>query len=107
MAPTAVAAFFLAMTAAMVFPKMGEAIADAAKQVLVINTSTQALPVRDAENPAKQPFQKDIILNLNPGSDTGEDFCRYCSSRETARRRACFRNRIPPGWTKAAHVCAE
>ncbi len=52
---------------------MGRAVVDAAKEVLVINASTQPLPVRDVDNPARQPFQKEIIVNLNLGSDTGED----------------------------------
>lgn len=52
---------------------MGRAVVDAAKEVLVINPSSQPLPVRDVDNPARQPFQKEILVNLDPGSDTGED----------------------------------
>jgi len=52
---------------------MGRAVADAAREVLVINASTQPLPVRDADNPARLPFQREISVNLNPGSETGED----------------------------------
>jgi hypothetical protein len=66
------AGIFLGLT--LVYTGMGRAVADAAKEALIVNTPAQAVPVHDINNPPRQPFQKEIIVNLIQGSDTGEEF---------------------------------
>lgn len=55
-------------------PDARHAVAAAFVDVRVVNTANKPALVRDVDHPARQPFQKEVIVNLAAGENEAQDF---------------------------------
>ena len=67
--PLAVAGGFAALIGLLFVTAPKPGVADTLKDVFVINNESSPVPIRDTENPARQPFQYAVGPTIPPGEN--------------------------------------